>query len=560
MDCLEYENFDILIQHWDGEHYPTRVLRSLNGEAQGHFDISALAPEVIANLKSVRKFVLDSVSTSESERERWTRAKWLGELLFDALMSGNVRSCFDVSWNLAKTSGKGLRIRLRIEPPDLLGLPWELMCDKRSDRFLSLSIYTPIVHYIELQQTVPAFITYPLRILVVLSSPVDQVPLHIEVESTRIARALEHLQRSRMVQITVLRQATLQAVQKMLREEEYHILHYMGHAHFRAEDGEGFLIFEDSERSSHLISGRKLKVLLQDQPLLRLVVLNACSTSAAGETDPFSGVATSLVEAGIPAVVAMQVSIGDSAALQFAQVFYEALAGGRPIDAAVAEGRQAIDFISSEHSLEWAIPRLLMRMGDGILFTFNAQQIHGSTAAHPVCIPRLKQTSIAREIQDDGSQLSCPEAIAPSTTAVGDPSVQSGNLVTNEEFLRFINATGAQPPSTWVRGRFPREQADRPVTGVSWHAADAYTQWAGKRLPTAVEWEEALTCGAPGATQGVWEWTADVAMARGLGQQKTKRVAMCADCNGPATTARRSRQRTIWPEEQPKDVGFRCID
>ncbi|MHC4605570.1 MAG: formylglycine-generating enzyme family protein [Planctomycetota bacterium] len=63
--------------------------------------------------------------------------------------------------------------------------------------------------------------------------------------------------------------------------------------------------------------------------------------------------------------------------------------------------------------------------------------------------------------------------------------------VTNEEYELFVRLTGHDPPRSrhWVGGKLPRQFARHPVTGVTHHDAAAFAKWAGKRLPTADEWE-----------------------------------------------------------------------
>lgn len=80
--------------------------------------------------------------------------------------------------------------------------------------------------------------------------------------------------------------------------------------------------------------------------------------------------------------------------------------------------------------------------------------------------------------------------------------------VTNAEFARFVTDTGRPPPAHWGGGRPVPEMAEEPVILVTYHDAEAYCAWAGKkRLPTVPEWQRACQAGSVEKLGWVWEWT-----------------------------------------------------
>jgi formylglycine-generating enzyme required for sulfatase activity len=74
--------------------------------------------------------------------------------------------------------------------------------------------------------------------------------------------------------------------------------------------------------------------------------------------------------------------------------------------------------------------------------------------------------------------------------------------VTNDEYAKFLKATGYPAPPYWQGGRYPAGKGNYPVIYVSRQDAMAYAKWTGKRLPTESEWEKA----ARGTDGRVFPW------------------------------------------------------
>lgn len=363
---MGYLNFAVDVSSLPNGRYRVRVSSPV-GEASADLDPPFTSQELDAYLAILGRTARDSrAKEADTAREFGTR-------LFDFLIRQNndINAAYIAS--LERAGSSGLRLRLTVENAgDLRHVPWEYVRDPNRD-FLALSRLTPIVRYTaQLDVRPPAALTYPIRVLVMISAPADFPALDVAGEWTRLNEATADLQQRGLMILERLDSATLIALQRRLRRGEYHIFHFIGHSDYDAETGQGLLIFEreNDESRAQVISGASLARELGEETSLRLVVLNSCHSARRPDSDVLRGISSSLVARGIPAVVAMQFAITDSAAKAFAEEFYRVLAEMSPIDTAVSEARRAID--NRVQSIEWATPVLFMRSESGVLFTASA--------------------------------------------------------------------------------------------------------------------------------------------------------------------------------------------
>lgn len=523
---IQYRDFVVQIGAGRDNEFRVRVLESPAGQGEGSFRLP-WNPDEWACLRA---------NMTRNDRDLGVRRppanqlspRHIGEELFQALFSGQVGLLWARS--VGVVPDRGLRVQLRFKldelPPGnpslLHSLPWELLRQPDTRDFLALSRLTPIVRFLEVPRpAVPFRRPSVLLILVVISAPAGLSPLDSARERQNIQQAWGDRPE---VEVDVLEKPRASTLREALLSRPYNILHFIGHAKLEANTGEGFLIFENRNGAADPISAEALVTLLKDLTSLRLVFLNACETARAAREkglDPFAGVATALVMAGLPAVVAMQLPISDEAAITFSRTVHVRLASGEPLDTAVTEGRQAT-FAADPSTMEWAIPVVFTRVADGFIFDSRERRTQESDSGSslwqgslrtvlPAGLTLLLVMLVLWALIDSKMIARALSALPRSAAKPAFETVRVGSIrigryeVTHRQFLQFVLANPRWrrdriEPSfhdgdylrSWISWReYPSKLDEYPVTQVSWYAAEAFCKWAGGRLPRLAEWQTA---------------------------------------------------------------------
>lgn len=277
----------------------------------------------------------------------------LGNLLFDALLSGLVRDAYRYVEGKAGASGM-LRLLLEIESRELQRLPWECAFDLWRGDWVGRCERSCIMRLVD-EQSLVTPINGRLKVVVAISLPPDPDGKKAEEEWQTFKAALSSLEAEGLVR-PVRIGGKLQEVQNELQAGA-DVFHFIGHGGI--EDGVPGLYLDD-DGSRYFVGATDLRnrffaPLPTGERYLQLVVLSACVTAETPRTEGYSSLASALAGKA-QAVVAMQYPISPEGARAFNGALYARLAERMPLDAAISTAAGTLIGDKPRDQLDWMAP------------------------------------------------------------------------------------------------------------------------------------------------------------------------------------------------------------
>lgn len=330
--------------------YHVRLESADVGEASGDFPLPydthtwpaiqrALAPNfVLAETDAGTRAVIETLGGMarllETIGAALTQALWQAPALADALSR---------ALGMALSQRQPLPIELRFgdQCDAVAALPWELLYHQGhflvADGTIALSRYPEGLLPPTIAQT-----ELPLRVLLVLSEPLDAEPVFSAGARTALVHGLRTLDEIGAVIVDQLRPPTFATLIEAVSNGHYHWLIFYGHGGHDEQGGQ--LLFEDEYGAGQWVRASDLGAALRNTDI-RLVLLGACDSAKVTSSLPllqagegngapspvpgegwggggiWRGTAAALIRAGVPLAIGMQTLMRVDAA----QVFIRAL-------------------------------------------------------------------------------------------------------------------------------------------------------------------------------------------------------------------------------------------
>ncbi|MCK6622328.1 MAG: tetratricopeptide repeat protein [Calditrichia bacterium] len=280
-------------------------------------------------------------------------------------------------------SGSHTALQLLHSDNEILNLPWILAEDENGQALGGIPQLYLVKSLPEFAgERAEALFTRaapPLKVLIMISSPEDadsQSRLSYEEEEFAILSAFQPLMALGQVEIDFTDDGSLEALERKLKRNKYHALHFSGHSVFEKE--QGWLLLEHPLT----LKGQKTPAQAFANALncnpdhkVPFVMLSSCQSARGslpgGSEEGLRGVANRLLQAGIPALIAMGMSVQDRYAAEFAAHFYRRVAEKQNLLAAFREAlqhtreREFADLAAAQVArplpLQWIIPNFYQR-------------------------------------------------------------------------------------------------------------------------------------------------------------------------------------------------------
>ncbi|HSF83721.1 MAG TPA: CHAT domain-containing protein [Anaerolineales bacterium] len=306
------------------------------------------------------------------------------------------------AFNAARTSAETLNVPLRLRvlvgssAPELHRLPWETLHDPRDNSLLTTNANLPFSRYLSSPDWRPVVLRSrgQLRALVVAANPsdlasYDLAPVDASGELSRAKTALGSIQVSALPDESQGKRASLDNILAHLQQQPCDLLYLVCHGAWMKDDT--WLWLEDAAGKTQRVSGSSLVERLQSltaRPVL--VVLASCQSADSRAEGSLSALGPRLVDAGIPAVLAMQANISPGTVEKMMPVFFTELQRHGQIDQALSTARGSVN----ERQDYW-VPALFTRLEDGYIWN-----LPGFRGEHGERVEFKKWPSLLRDIQN----------------------------------------------------------------------------------------------------------------------------------------------------------------
>lgn len=358
-----FERFDLAIDHLRGSLYTVRLDDSPDGRRKAvEVDFDGLEEGWEGPRLRPGKPLRGPTRHLRRSSPECTGLRQLGERLFRTLFRGPVAAAYRASLWAVRGRGHGLRVRLAFDQaPSLAALPWEALWDPTDGAYFCDRGDLVVVRWLRVAESPRASPRSrpPLRLLALLPDPRDEEPLDGAAEWTAIRRSLARSGTGREVAGELIDPPTLEGLRRRLDRGSCDVLHVVAHGLPGGPGEGGLLSLENDVGGVDEVGGAELVRAFEVGAPPRLVVLNICHGAECSGDDPFDGMAQTLLRRGVEAVVAMGSAISDAAAICFATAFYDALAEGQTVEAAMVAARRRLGLSPQRHEL--ATPVLYMQ-------------------------------------------------------------------------------------------------------------------------------------------------------------------------------------------------------